>query len=276
MLFKLGKPVYRGLGIGGEVFMKARLVIGISLLLSATCCYGRLYDWHDWAWYVSMYGGWSQTGSGSVDGSAKDNTYDIDGKLIAEGTKYPLHSSYDSNGSFLAGTRAGIWLPQTGGRFGLAGDIFYSRIDSGSDDTQLTLSPLSILLLYRLPLLVSEDFSHGRLQPYFGVGLVGVLGDVSTRVEREDGSTFKVDTAVSGGGGSAHAGFACCIDQHWSIFFEYRYLLTGDLSGSKKPSDYGNWHDYSDADDTYKSTRASIDASSIEAHQLFGGVTFSF
>ncbi len=249
--------------------MGAKSTIIAGILLSAACSQARV---HDWEWYVSMYGGWSQTSSGDVNGTATQSTYTYTNPTAVV-VEYPVNSSYNSDESFLIGMRSGIWLPVAESRLGLAGDISFSLIDSGSDDTEIMLVPLSALLLYRFPLIVSDEFPHGRLQPYLGVGLVGVSGQISTRVDRGDGSTFTAEALTSAVGGSAHAGWAWCFDQHWATFFEYRYLYSEGLSGADDDSSATPiFPDEGPVTDTH----TDFEGSAISMHQIVCGFIYTF
>jgi opacity protein-like surface antigen len=219
-----------------------------------------------------MYGGWSQTGNGSVEGSVTETTYTYE-EPVGVGIEYPFSTTFDRDGSVLAGARVGTWLPEEASGFGVAGDISVSRINSGPDDTDIILVPLSVLLLYRVPLIVSEDFPSGRLQPYIGIGLALVVSEVSTRAERADGSTITADAVTAGPGWSAHSGMAWCIDRSWSIFFEYRYLRSGNLSGSEEDSsETPIFPTFGPITETY----TDIETSSIQAHQVICGITYNF
>ena len=73
----------------------------------------------------------------------------------------------DFSTSWTVGGRAGYWfeaLPL----LGLAADVsYFERNGSGAE---INLVPLSFLVMLRYPLLTSDSFPKGRLQPYVGFG----------------------------------------------------------------------------------------------------------
>jgi opacity protein-like surface antigen len=115
------------------------------------------------------------------------------------------------------GLRVGYWFA----RFpwlGVAGDLsYFSRSAEGAS---ISAVPISLLLMLRLPLLVSEEHPTGKLQPYIGFGPSFVAGnssiDVAPLTKTQDGSF----TAL---GADAKAGLLWKFHRHIGVFGEYRF-----------------------------------------------------
>ncbi len=116
------------------------------------------------------------------------------------------------------GLRVGYWLA----RFpwlGMAGDLsYFSRSAEGA---RISAVPISLLVMLRWPLLVSEEHPTGKLQPYIGFGPSFVAGDssidVSPLTNTQDGSY----TAL---GADARAGLLWKFHKHIGVFGEYRFI----------------------------------------------------
>jgi hypothetical protein len=74
-------------------------------------------------------------------------------------------TSYDT--SFTFGGRIGYWL-DVFHYLGFAADLSYFEADSEKVD--FSIIPHSILFMLRWPLLISDDYPHGKIQPYLGGG----------------------------------------------------------------------------------------------------------
>lgn len=217
--------------------------------------------------YVVFYGGASHNNSGTLSGTATD--YEYTGLIFIvpvfrEVGTYEVQNTYDSSDSFLVGGRGGIWFLDKSKGWGLAGDLTYFKIDSGPDETTLTVVPLSIVMLYRFPLMVSEDFPNGRLQPHVGAGVAVVFGNISTRIIDARGIPVQEKQEAAGPGGSLHAGFTWKLTENKGLFFEYRYLHAR-MEGLSEET----------RDEVYV-TEVDLETSAIAAHQLLAGFSVSF
>lgn len=115
------------------------------------------------------------------------------------------------------GLRAGYWFA----RFpwlGVAGDL--SHLSRSAEGASISAVPISLLLMLRWPLLVSEEYPTGKLQPYIGFGPSLVAGnssiDVAPLTKTQDGSF----TAL---GADARAGLLWKFHRHIGVFGEYRF-----------------------------------------------------
>ena len=73
----------------------------------------------------------------------------------------------DFDPSGLGGLRWKFWSDSIR-QIGWAIDVFYFEADSEKVD--VSVLPLSVLLMLRLPLFVRKEFPGGKLQPYLGLG----------------------------------------------------------------------------------------------------------
>ncbi len=248
--------------------LKLLTLMGAFLGLTLACSTATAVPFagHEVEVYGVVYGGAVRTDSGTIEGTATD--YEFEFNLIvpvfSEVGTYAVSNRYDSAGSLVIGGRGGIWFLDEWAGWGLAGDISYFKIDAGPDNTTLTLVPLSLMILYRYPLLASADFPTGRLQPHAGAGVALVPGNISTRITNYSGTPVQESQNAVGAGVSLHAGCTWKLNETVGIFFEYRYLHT-KLSGTSE----------SERDQTYV-TEVDLETSTISAHQLLSGISVSF
>ena len=125
------------------------------------------------------------------------------------------------------GVRAGYWFAKpysekgesTLGHFlGIAGDISYFA--QKTDRSRFDLVPISVLLMVRIPLLKSDEFPAGRLQPYAGVGpsLMFANSSIDSPGQGINGvSNFEAAIALD-----VRAGIAWQAHKVFKIFAEYR------------------------------------------------------
>jgi hypothetical protein len=135
-----------------------------------------------------------------------------------------LHVKNDFDPSIAVGGRVGFWIPSVNdiGRLidgysflGIAADVSYfaaDQDDSGSPDIYVV--PISFLALLRLPLAKSDEFPHGRVQPYAGLG-------PSLFMSNFDIGPFEDTSADIGLDG--RAGFRFHITPLIALFAEYRF-----------------------------------------------------
>jgi hypothetical protein len=100
--------------------------------------------------------------------------------------------------------RFGYWLDFFH-YLGFAADLSYFEADSEKVDFEIV--PFSILLMLRWPLLISDDYPHGKIQPYLGGGPSIIYYDMSVDFRPWD---FR-------------AGLLWQFHSNFGIFGEYRY-----------------------------------------------------
>jgi opacity protein-like surface antigen len=125
-------------------------------------------------------------------------------------------TSYDP--SFTFGGRIGYWLDLFH-YCGFAGDLSYFQADSEKVD--FSIVPFSILLMFRWPLLTSEDYPHGQIQPYLGGGPSVIYYDMS--VDFRPAVSEKVSDWGFENGWDFRAGLLWQFHRNFGIYAEYRY-----------------------------------------------------
>lgn len=125
-------------------------------------------------------------------------------------------TSYDT--SFTFGGRIGYWLDFFH-YLGFAADLAYFQADSKKVD--FSIVPFSTLFMFRWPLLTSEDYPHGKIQPYLGGGPSIIYYDMS--VDFRPAVSEKVSDWGFENGWDFRAGLLWQFHRNLSIFGEYRY-----------------------------------------------------
>ena len=129
------------------------------------------------------------------------------------------------------GIQGGYWLesvPWLGG----AVDVSYFQADG--DNVDITVIPSSLLVMLRWPLLTSDEFPKGRLQPYMGVGpsffYLESTADFTPTISR------KLRDAALDVGLDVRSGLAWQFHKHFALFTEYRfsYLHRSSPSGGSR------------------------------------------
>jgi hypothetical protein len=159
--------------------------------------------------------------------------------------------SGDFGTSVTAGGRFGYWfdaLPW----LGVAGTVsFYqpdARVGTGVPRNNLTIIPLTALIMARSAWMVSNEFSHGQLQPYAGVGpgvFIAQFSDGYSDTSTDVGVDFRL-------------GALFLFTPHIGVFTEYRFTHVTPT-----------FKDRVNGEDVYRDT-------TIDDHQILGGVSFHF
>jgi opacity protein-like surface antigen len=125
-------------------------------------------------------------------------------------------TSYDT--SFTFGGRIGYWL-DVFHYLGFAADLSYFQTDSEKVDFEIV--PFSILFMLRWPLLISDDYPHGKIQPYLGGGPSIIYYDMT--VDFRPTVSEKVSDWSLENGWDFRAGLLWQFHRNFGIFGEYRY-----------------------------------------------------
>ncbi len=181
--------------------------------------------------YCAIYGGWGATSSGSLKGYAQDVYFPFAGPVN------PFDIPYESSESGTGGIRLGVWGTEGAARnFGLAFDISYYQIESSYADTTINVIPITVMGLYRYPLLKTPDFPQGRMNPYVGVGIALVSADAKTET-MVDGTPRDVNVLMMGAGLDLRAGYSFDLTDRTAVFIEYRYLYA-EVEGGSNDDDW--------------------------------------
>lgn len=125
------------------------------------------------------------------------------------------------------GLRVGYWLEKPSGdsqwfrwsMLGVAGDVSYFRREA--QEAKLDVVPISLLLMLRTPLLKSDAFPRGQLQPYMGIGPSFFVAQATIDSPAPDINA--VHQGRTDFGFDARAGFMWQIHKLVGMFFEYRF-----------------------------------------------------
>ncbi len=186
-------------------------------------------------WFADLWAGASQTQNEDL----KLRILDVE-----------VTDEVDYSTTFSVGLRVGYWF-ESARWLGLALDVSYSR-----PDPDLTVFPVSALVMLRLPLLTSEEFPSGRLQPYIAGGpgffVSKFAGDLGNDLGgRTSDTSYDLGLDVRGG-------LTFMFTPDFGIFAEYRMT---------RVSPEWNLH-ITGMDATVKTD--------LNTHSLIGGVSFRF
>ena len=184
--------------------------------------------------FIDFYVGWAET---------RDSNVKVSTPVFSDTQRV----NWDD--SITAGARFGFWFESLDW-IGLSLDGSFFR-----PDKDLTVYPVSLLLMLRLPLLRDESVPHGRLQPYVAAGPGLFISHLDGRIAEigEDVEAVSVDAGLD-----VRGGLTFMLTKNIGIFGEYRFTHV-------KP-DFG--FDILDIDSKAKTT--------FDTHHAHGGLTFRF
>lgn len=166
--------------------------------------------------------------------------------VVAESTDADVN--YDA--SFTSGARVGYWS-KSRLWLGFAMDVSYFRMDSDKKD--ITLYPISTLLMLRLP--------KRRFQPYVGIGPALFVSKMKFDVdlsELSSGGTGTFDDTSFDVGLDTRAGLALAWYRNTGIFAEYRFT-----------------HHSAEYNDTLAGVKVDVETDS-NTHHLMVGISYRF
>jgi hypothetical protein len=213
-------------------------------------------------WYADVY-------TGAVFTQNTDLT--ISSSLGSTTTYQDLHV----NNSWTAGGRGGYWVDRHDWLgFGL--DLFFFRAKApnqvvlvsgpGATATSSIFADWSLpvlgvgfdVLRLRAPMLRSETFTHGRLQPFVSAGPALFVTYAGQNRNVQPQGQHETDVAL---GAKAEAGVTFLLTKTVGLFTEYRFThFTSELS-------YQN---------TSPSPATEIYRATYDSHQAIGGISFRF
>jgi len=121
------------------------------------------------------------------------------------------------------GIGGGYWLeslPWLG--FALNLSYFKSNENIDSDALRLDVYPVAGLLMLRYPLLKSDAYPRGRLQPYLGIGPAGFVSTANLNPAAL-GTAGKFNDTSADVGLYAQLGFKYFLGESWGLFVEQRF-----------------------------------------------------
>ena len=166
-------------------------------------------------WFLDLYGGVSITDDADVE--------------LPGGQTLDDAVEFDEVGT--GGGRLGVWLP--GLRWlGFAVDVSYfaPKGQGSTGEARLEVVPITGLVMFRLPLLESQEFPNGRLQPYLGAGAGVFLTSVKVEVPGfgEENSDWQAEF-----GGDARGGITFLFTPGFGVFIEGRYTAFSTNPGGQ-------------------------------------------
>ena len=201
--------------------------------------------------FVDLYGGVAFTASDDV--SAKSVNFPIFGTVTTESATRRV----DFGSSPTMGIRGGYWLESVPW---LGGAIDVSYFEADGDNVDITVVPLSFLLMLRWPLLTSDEFPKGRLQPYLGIGLATFFADLTA--DFTPTVSQKVDDFAIEAGLDLRSGLAWQFHPRFALFGEYRFTHFSRELDPKPPFlGFGT---------------VEIVETTLSTHHFLGGVSFRF
>jgi opacity protein-like surface antigen len=188
-------------------------------------------------------------------GAAFTDEKNLDTKLKLSGLPVSVvdgtFKSVDFNTSPVFGGKVGYFFdhPFLGGNFGLELEAYHSEPDVASQNVTFTgqalgapaefkttvqkadidVTTVAFNLLYRLELYQSDNFPHGRFQPYAGIGFGLFIATLSTTTTPFDTNKRIDDTNVQPGG-QALAGARLFLTPHIALFAEYKFVQTAQFT----------------------------------------------
>jgi opacity protein-like surface antigen len=126
------------------------------------------------------------------------------------------------NRSSTFGGRAGYYFDSRE-ILGVALDVSHFRPDTVPGQLKrldLYMTPISIDLMLRWPLLVTDTIPHGRLQPYLTVGPAVVLAEAKDTTNFTPANQYETNWPV---GVKAGVGLVWQIQPHAAVFTEFRF-----------------------------------------------------
>ena len=241
--------------------------IPLKLLLACLCVAGPAWllvpaSPASAEWYADLYGGIAYTARS-------------DATLVLRAPNSTDHTFYNVkwDSSSLIGGRAGYWF-ETVPWFGIGLDAFRFYPDIPTQTVpgtiQGVIQPVSLkaieysvtaiafdMVRLRLPLLESQEFPKGRLQPYMTVGPALFFTRAKNTVNGELDTQTATDTSL---GVKAGAGASLQLSKRIAVFGEYRFT-------------------HFRAEPVFNSTISSLRVpleSDLNTHHLLGGVSFRF
>lgn len=167
---------------------------------------------------VDLYGGLAKTEDSDVQVRVSDVPFSGTGGTLTSET---LKEEGKFKDSFTVGGRVTYWT-QRFPWLGVAVDASYFKADAKNANIEIPVYGISLLMMMRYPLLPTEQFPQGRLQPYLGVGPEFAFGKTKAEFE-ENGFKTKIEESGGAFGIDVRTGLLWKLHPRWGIFTEYRF-----------------------------------------------------
>jgi opacity protein-like surface antigen len=202
--------------------------------------------------YLAGFVGAAITENNGLDTTQTNNPVSVNGVSFLDGTLKNIE--FDT--SVVFGGKVGYYFdhPALGGNFGLELEVYHFEpnvasqtvVFSGTARTifgttlppefrttiqkaDIDVTAVGLNLLYRLELGQSDNFPHGRFQPYAGVGLGLFVATLSTTTTPFDTNKSIEDTDTQPGG-QILLGARFFLSPNIAIFAEYKFVQTAEFS----------------------------------------------
>ena len=136
----------------------------------------------------------------------------------------------DFQDSFAFSLRGGGWFNSSAPWFGIGGGVSVFEADLEGvlpnfvrvRDADLLLLPITVQLLFRIPIMPDERIPGGRIQPYVAVGPAFTLSVLQfNRLSDNDDTDLAFDV-----GADVRGGVTVMLERWVGVFAEYRYTYT--------------------------------------------------
>lgn len=206
--------------------------------------------------FIDAFGGKTYVQSGSFSATENREIELPGGELTSQGDLSGAESSgFGLRGGYWIGAKKLQWL-------GVAGDLNYFQADAQDFDAEASFVSLSLMLMFRYPLMMSEKYPHGRFYPYAGIGGTRAVVDISSPTNSSAQGTVNSDIA-----GVLCTGIKWMVTPKLGLFAEYRFVsISFDDSDVDVNSDLFGW----------THTRVFEAEGDAQAHQLLGGIAYHF
>lgn len=172
-------------------------------------------------WFADLYLGGAFTSHSDVTVTSPTGT------TIFDNVAFNRSSAY--------GGRIGYWFESL--KFlGLSLDVSHFRPDtvpSGLKRLDLYMTPMSVDLMLRWPLLVTDAFPRGRLQPYLALGPAVALAEAKDTTNFAPTDQYETNFPL---GVKAGGGLTWQWKTHVGLFVEYRFTHFSPEFGLRNPS----------------------------------------
>jgi hypothetical protein len=205
--------------------------------------------------FIDVFGGRADTHSGSFSATEDREAEIPGGELTSQG-------DLSGASSGVLGLRGGYWIGAEKLQWlGAAVDLSGFQADAQDTDADVAIYTASLILMFRYPVMISEEYAHGRFYPYAGIGALIAVVDISGANDTAQGM------AGSDVGGMFCAGVKWMFTPKLGLFAEYR-ALSFSFDDRDVDVDYDPFG--------WSHTRVFEAEGDVTTHQLLGGVSYHF